>query len=121
MQFTEEEDIQLLEGVKEYGLRWTRISKVIGKSMIKCHKRFMQLTGAEGDHAQKVTWTAYEDEILKKQVAIHGTKKWHKVCEALPTRIHKQCRERWFNKLDPSLVKKRWTDAEDWQILQLYR
>ena len=59
-------------------------------------------------------WTAEEDEILTKQVAMHGTKNWAKVSEALPNRINKQCRERWVNKLCPSLSKKKeWTDEED--------
>jgi len=47
-----------------YGQQWSRISKLLLKSMVKCHKRYLQLTGSDLDHAQKVTWTAEEDKIL---------------------------------------------------------
>ena len=64
--FSEQEDIQLLECVMDHGLKWCRISKLLRKSMVRCHKRFLQLMGAEVDHGQKVTWTALEDEILEQ-------------------------------------------------------
>ena len=91
--------------------------------MVKCHKRYLQLVGSESeavDHSKRVSWSAEEDEILRKQVAIYGTKNWMKVSEALPNRIHKQCRERWINVLSPRLTKLRWTDEEDRQIMHLY-
>lgn len=31
----------------------------------------------------------------------------------LPGRMGKQCRERWFNHLDPSVKKTEWTPRED--------
>lgn len=31
----------------------------------------------------------------------------------MPGRIGKQCRERWFNHLDPNIRKGEWTDEED--------
>ena len=49
--FTEAEDVQLLECVKLYGEQWSRISKLLFKSMVKCHKRYKQLTGAKDEHA----------------------------------------------------------------------
>ena len=88
--------------------------------MVKCHKRYLQLVGSDEDHAQELTWTSDEDEILTKQVAMHGSKNWKKVSEALPNRIHKQCRERWVNILCPELTKKKWTIEEDKEILRLY-
>jgi hypothetical protein len=35
-------------------------------------------------------------------------------------RAGKQCRERWFNHLDPSIRKTPWTEEEDQLILQLH-
>ena len=31
----------------------------------------------------------------------------------LPGRLGKQCRERWFNHLDPTVKKSQWTSRED--------
>lgn len=39
--------------------------------------------------------------------------KWSVVASRLPGRIGKQCRERWFNHLDPSIKKGEWSPEED--------
>ncbi|CAN0190293.1 unnamed protein product, partial [Hapterophycus canaliculatus] len=39
--------------------------------------------------------------------------KWSVVASLLPGRLGKQCRERWFNHLDPSVKKTAWTSRED--------
>lgn len=39
--------------------------------------------------------------------------KWSSVASMLPGRLGKQCRERWFNHLDPSVKKSEWTSRED--------
>lgn len=39
--------------------------------------------------------------------------KWSKIAVLIPGRLGKQCRERWFNHLDPSLTKTVWTTRED--------
>lgn len=39
--------------------------------------------------------------------------KWATIAEKLPGRIGKQCRERWFNHLDPLIRKGDWEEAED--------
>jgi hypothetical protein len=46
---------------------------------------------------------------------------WKALAEQLPGRIPKQCRERWFNHLDPHIKKAEWTEAEDQTILQAIR
>jgi hypothetical protein len=46
---------------------------------------------------------------------------WKALAEHLPGRIAKQCRERWFNHLDPAIKKAEWTEAEDHIILQAIR
>ena len=66
------------------------------KSVIQCHRRFLQLT--MGDKVtQQLAWTKEEDEILKKHVAEHGSKNWKLAEEKMPLRIAKQCRERYHN------------------------
>ena len=43
----------------------------------------------------------------------NGPKKWSEIAKYLPGRIGKQCRERWYNHLDPNINKKGWTEEED--------
>jgi hypothetical protein len=42
-----------------------------------------------------------------------GITKWSEVASKIPGRIGKQCRERWFNHLDPTINKGAWSEAED--------
>lgn len=42
-----------------------------------------------------------------------GNVKWSFIAQQLKGRIGKQCRERWFNHLDPTIVKTPWTYDED--------
>ena len=42
-----------------------------------------------------------------------GITKWSEIAARTVGRIGKQCRERWFNHLDPSLKKGGWTEEED--------
>lgn len=46
-------------------------------------------------------------------LAVTQTLKWSDVAELLPGRLGKQCRERWFNHLDPSVKKTPWSPRED--------
>lgn len=60
----------------------------------------------------KGSWTAEEDEMLRRKVAEHG-RKWARIAKHLPGRVGKQCRERYVNHLDPNLKKGEWTEAEE--------
>lgn len=53
-------------------------------------------------------WTADQDEKLKELVAQHGMS-WTKIGELFRERNGKQCRERWYNHLDPAVNKGEWT------------
>lgn len=61
----------------------------------------------------KGSWTRQEDEIIINFVRENGTKNWRKLCDLLPGRIGKQCRERWRNHLDPNINHEPWTSEED--------
>jgi hypothetical protein len=63
-------------------------------------------------------WIQEEDELLRKLVNKHGQKNWRIIATNLPGRVPKQCRERWINHLDPSIVKGRLTEGE-WDIVLL--
>jgi len=45
--------------------------------------------------------------VVFEMVMKHGVGKikWSVIASKLPGRIGKQCRERWFNHLDPTIVK----------------
>jgi hypothetical protein len=61
----------------------------------------------------KGSWTIEEDDAIMRWVATHGPKSWTSLAQTLQGRLGKQCRERWVNSLDPDLVRKPWTAAED--------
>jgi hypothetical protein len=63
------------------------------------------------------SWTGDEDQAIVNWVLLNGPTKWSSLCQQLPGRIAKQCRERWCNHLDPSITKDPWTQEEDRLIL----
>jgi hypothetical protein len=69
----------------------------------------------------KGSWTRQEDEIIRNFVARNGTKSWATLSGLLPGRIGKQCRERWFNALDPSIDRGPWTPEEDQLLIELHQ
>ena len=106
--------------MKKYGENsWNRISKILGKSEIKCHKRYLELS--DRSHMVGAPWSKEEDELLRRIVLAHGAKSWTKVAMRLPGRIGKQCRERWDHHLNPDVIKKKWSLQEDLLILYLYK
>lgn len=72
------------------------------------------------------TWLSFEDEALKEIVIANGAKNWIKISNSLNEKVHKglpmrqgkQCRERWYNHLSPSLQKGKWSSSEDLVILE---
>jgi hypothetical protein len=62
---------------------------------------------------QKVKWTSYEDDQLRAAVRSLGTGSWAQIRLLVPTRSGKQCRERWFGQLAPSVSKDTWSSQED--------
>ncbi|KAJ1423340.1 Homeodomain-like protein, partial [Ochromonadaceae sp. CCMP2298] len=59
------------------------------------------------------SWTEVEDRIIARAVE-EGVLKWSEIGKRLPSqKTGKQCRERWFNHLDPTLKKSPWTTEED--------
>ena len=117
--FTEQMDKQLMELVKQFGeSSWNRISKIIHKSEIKCHKRFLVLSNKE--QMASANWSKQEDEMLTSIILANGAKDWTKVANKLPGRIGKQCRERWHHHLNPNVIKKKWSLEEDQKIVRLF-
>ena len=65
----------------------------------------------------KGLWTPEEDAIIR-EMRSNGITKWSEIAKNIPGRIGKQCRERWFNHLDPTLRKGAWTPDEDAQLIK---
>ena len=70
----------------------------------------------------KGPWTAEEDGRLVELVERHGVKRWSFLAKELDSgRLGKQCRERWYNHLDPAINKGAWTREEDDKIIETHR
>lgn len=61
-----------------------------------------------------------EDDRVRELVRQYGTKKWSLIAGKLEGRLGKQCRERWYNHLDPEIKKDPWTDEEDRLVIELH-
>ena len=69
----------------------------------------------------KGPWTQKEDEQLVVLVQQYGGKKWSQIAETMPGRLGKQCRERWYNHLDPRINKEPWTREEDELLIMAHQ
>lgn len=96
------------------GKNWKKISSLLGtyRTDVQCLHRWNKVL-KPGLH--KGSWTREEDSIVKSIVLKHGVGKvkWSEIASKLPGRIGKQCRERWFNHLDPVISKSEWSITED--------
>ena len=50
---------------------------------------------------RKGKWTQEEDDTIRRCIQA-GMTQWKTIADAVPGRIGKQCRERWYNHLDPT-------------------
>ncbi|OQS07543.1 myb-like DNA-binding protein [Thraustotheca clavata] len=65
-------------------------------------------------------WTPHEDELLRRRVEKASNESWSKIAEAVPGRSSKQCRDRWRNHLDPSLIKTAFSTEEEIALENAY-
>ena len=117
--WTEEEDELLRRAVREFsGKNWKRIaSRLRNRSDVQCLHRWQKVLRPG---LVKGAWTPDEDRAVIRLVSVHGTKKWSLIARELKGRLGKQCRERWYNHLDPSINKGEWTDEEDEILLRAH-
>lgn len=113
--WTEEEDNLLRQAVADFGGKsWKRIaSRLSGRTDVQCLHRWQKVLKPG---LIKGPWTPEEDAKVIRLVKLHGNKKWSFIARQLKGRLGKQCRERWYNHLNPEINKAEWTDSED-QIL----
>ena len=106
---TEEDQIHR-SAVEEYGLAQNRES--VGLEVVIENKDFI------ANVLPGVIRGGITTKNGKGGTQLNATK-WSVIAKALPGRIGKQCRERWFNHLDSSLRKGKWTPEEDAIIVKL--
>ncbi|KAF1787186.1 Myb-related protein B [Phytophthora cactorum] len=113
--WTPEEDEKLREAVGRHGERnWKSIAEEVpGRNHTQCLQRWTKVL-APG--LVKGHWRPEEDDLLKELVA-EGRKNWGQVATRIPGRTSKQCRERWYNHLDPSIIRGEYSPEEDRMIL----
>lgn len=69
----------------------------------------------------KGPWTPEEDAKVVGLVEKYGQKKWSLIARELKGRLGKQCRERWYNHLNPDINKGEWTKEEDTLIIEAHK
>ncbi len=121
--WTVAEDTQLKEIVSQHGPRnWKKIAALLGptRTDVQCLHRWNKVL-KPGLH--KGSWSEEEDKIVRDAVNLHGISsiKWSLIAAKLPGRIGKQCRERWFNHLDPAIKKGDWSADEDMLLFESQR
>ncbi|EAX89022.1 Myb-like DNA-binding domain containing protein [Trichomonas vaginalis G3] len=80
----------------------------------------MKPTKLRSNHTPKSKWTIEEDDLLKYAVKKVGKLKWKQIAKIVGTRSGKQCRERWFTKLNPDIKNEVWSPEEDEKLLRLH-
>lgn len=118
--WTKEEDKLLSELVKKFNARnWKNIAACIPpRTDVQCLHRWQKVLDPE---LVKGSWTEEEDDLLTELVEKYGFKRWSAIAKSLPGRIGKQCRERWYNHLDPAIKKDAWTEEEERTLAYYHR
>ncbi|CAJ1946254.1 unnamed protein product [Cylindrotheca closterium] len=118
--WTEEEDDCLRQAVSDYGGKsWKKIaSRLSGRTDVQCLHRWQKVLKPG---LIKGPWTPEEDSKVVRLVKLHGNKKWSFIARQLKGRLGKQCRERWYNHLNPDINKSEWTEEEDLVLMEAHR
>lgn len=115
----ENEDNILKQLVATHGKQWNLIAQHLPKrTASQVAARWEKCLDP---NITKGPFTAEEDQQIINYVAQNGPRGWPRITTILPNRSSKQCRERWFNHLDPSVKKVQWTPEEDNLIYQQHK
>lgn len=114
--WTQEEDKQLRAAVELYGDKdWSSVAATLeGRTGSQCWNRWHKILHPVQRKCGR--WNVDEDKQLKVAVSVYGPKLWKVIATHVSGRTEVQCRERWCNVLDPSLVSAEWTAEEDQRL-----
>jgi hypothetical protein len=116
--WTPKEDEKLLHLMEIHGKEWWTISsemKTRTASQISCRwERSLDPNLVKGP------FTPEEDKLIRQHVNDNGPTDWIRVAAKVGHRSGKQCRERWFNHLNPVVSHADWTLEEDTLISEGY-
>jgi hypothetical protein len=117
--WTEDEDDLLRSAVGDFGGKsWKKIaSRLLERTDVQCLHRWQKVLKPG---LIKGPWTPEEDAKVVRLVKLHGNKKWSFIARQLKGRLGKQCRERWYNHLNPDINKGEWTDDEDQKLMNAH-
>ena len=115
--WTYEEDEILRVAVEANDARsWKTIALSLpGRTDVQCLHRWQKVLKPG---LIKGPWTEEEDDKVLQLVEKYGQKKWSTIAKELGGRLGKQCRERWYNHLNPDIKKGNWTEEEDSIIIE---
>mmetsp|Transcript_12760 Transcript_12760/g.17723 ORF Transcript_12760/g.17723 Transcript_12760/m.17723 type:complete len:359 (+) Transcript_12760:124-1200(+) len=120
--WTAEEDARLRRAVELFdGRNWKQIAEAGfqgRKTDVQCLHRWQKVLRPG---LVKGPWTTEEDVLVIAMVQKYGVKKWSLIAQHVGGRLGKQCRERWYNHLNPAICKASWTEAEDEIIIQAHQ
>jgi hypothetical protein len=97
---------------------WKKIAMSLpGRTDVQCLHRWQKVLKPG---LIKGPWTPEEDAKVVALVKKYGQKKWSFIASELKGRLGKQCRERWYNHLNPDINKGEWTKEEDEIIIEAH-
>jgi hypothetical protein len=126
--WTPEEDAKLYSAVtntskkkmkngKENRTDWAAVAALVpNRRKSQCLSRWRYHIAPIIDRAKRRTgskWSKDEDAKLKDAVQTYGGKNWAAIAALVPSRKKQQCQSRWYQVLNPSIVKRTGKRVED--------
>ena len=114
-----DEDETLKQAVETHSAKnWKLIAEQLqGRTDVQCLHRWQKVLKPG---LVKGPWSKEEDDKVCLLVKQHGMKSWSLIARQFEGRLGKQCRERWYNHLNPDIVKTAWTEEEDQRIIEVF-